>query len=107
MKLQGALLKKREIVGNMYVYTYVYPRTKQEVKVAKLIPVIKELVVEGDNNHIIVPVVPEKVVIKGSNNTVEVREEDELVIPSFMEKKTKKPSFAEFVELFIKNKKDK
>lgn len=93
MKLQGALLKKREIVGNMYVYTYVYPTTKQEVKIAKLMPVIKELVIEGDNNHVIVPVVPDKVVIKGSNNKVEVRDEDDLVIPSFMNKRPKRISF--------------
>lgn len=95
MKLQGALLKKREIVGNMYVYTYVYPTTKQEVKIAKLMPVIKELVIEGDNNHIIVPVVPDKVVIKGSNNKVEVRDEDDLVIPSFMNKRPKRISFSD------------
>lgn len=95
MKLGKALLKKREIVGNMYIYTYVYPYTKQEVKVAKLIPAIKELVVEGDNNHIVVPVVPEKVIIRGSNNTVEVRDEDELVIPSFMRKRPKRLGFAE------------
>lgn len=95
MKLQGALLKRREIVGNMYVYTYVYPVTKQEVKIAKLMPVIKELVVEGDNNHIIVPVVPDKVTIKGSNNKVEVRDEDDLVIPSFMNKRPKRIKFAD------------
>lgn len=95
MKLNGALLKKREVVGNMYVYTYVYPTTKQEVKIAKLIPAIKELVIEGDNNTVIVPVVPDKVTIKGSNNTVEVRDEDELVIPSFMNKRTKRISFGE------------
>lgn len=95
MKLQGALLKKREIVGNMYVYTYVYPTTKQEVKIAKLMPVIKELVIEGDNNHVIVPVVPDKVVIKGSNNKVEVRDEDELVIPSFMNKRPKRTKFSD------------
>ena len=93
MKLNGALLKKREVVGNMYVYTYVYPTTKQEVKIAKLIPAIKELVIEGDNNTVIVPVVPDKGTIKGSNNTVEVRDEDELVIPSFMNKRTKRISF--------------
>lgn len=95
MKLQGALLKKREIVGNMYVYTYVYPSTQQEVKIAKLMPVIKELVIEGDNNHIIVPVVPDKVTIKGSNNKVEVRDEDDLVIPSFMNKRPKRIKLAD------------
>lgn len=95
MKLQKALLKKREIVGNMYVYTYVYPSTKQEVKVAKLMPAIKELVIEGDNNHIIVPVVPDRVTIKGSNNKVEVRDEDDLVIPSFMNNRPKRISFNE------------
>lgn len=95
MKLNKALLKKREVVGNMYVYTYVYPMTKQEVKVAKLIPVIKELVIEGDNNKIIVPVVPDKVVIKGSNNVVEVKdEEDVLEIPSFMNRKPRKRAFS-------------
>lgn len=95
MKLNGALLKRREVVGNMYVYTYVYPTTKQEVKIAKLIPAIKELVIEGDNNTVIVPVVPDKVTIKGSNNTVEVRDEDELEIPSFMNKRAKRISFSE------------
>ena len=95
MKLNKALLKKREVVGNMYVYTYMYPMTKQEVKVAKLIPVIKELVIEGDNNKIIVPVVPDKVVIKGSNNVVEVKdEEDVLEIPSFMNRKARKRAFS-------------
>lgn len=95
MKLNKALLKKREVVGNMYVYTYVYPMTKQEVKVAKLIPVIKELVVEGDNNKIIVPVIPDKVVIKGSNNVVEVKdEEDVLEIPSFMNRRPRKRAFS-------------
>lgn len=95
MKLNKALLKKREVVGNMYVYTYVYPMTKQEVKVAKLIPVIKELVIEGDNNKIIVPVVPDKVVIKGSNNVVEVKdEEDVLEIPSFMNRRPRKRAFS-------------
>lgn len=95
MKLNKALLKKREVVGNMYVYTYVYPMTKQEVKVAKLIPVIKELVIEGDNNKIIVPVIPDKVVIKGSNNVVEVKdEEDVLEIPSFMNRRPRKRAFS-------------
>lgn len=95
MKLNKALLKKREVVGNMYVYTYVYPMTKQEVKVAKLIPVIKELVIEGDNNKIIVPVVPDKVVIKGFNNIVEVKdEEDVLEIPSFMNRRPRKRAFS-------------
>ena len=95
MKLNKALLKKREVVENMYVYTYVYPMTKQEVKVAKLIPVIKELVIEGDNNKIIVPVVPDKVVIKGSNNVVEVKdEEDVLEIPSFMNRRPRKRAFS-------------
>ena len=95
MKLNKALLKKREVVGNMYVYTYVYPMTKQEVKVAKLIPVIKELVIEGDNNKIIVPVVPDKVVIKGFNNVVEVKdEEDVLEIPSFMNRRPRKRAFS-------------
>lgn len=95
MKLNKALLKKREVVGNMYVYTYVYPMTKQEVKVAKLIPIIKELVIEGDNNKIIVPVVPDKVVIKGSNNVVEVKdEEDILEIPSFMNRRPRKRAFS-------------
>lgn len=95
MKLGKALLKKREIVGNMYIYTYIYPATKHEVKIAKLMPVIKELVVEGDNNHIVVPVVPEKVIIRGSNNKVEVKEEDELIIPSFMNKRPKRIKFAD------------
>ena len=94
MKLGKALLKKREIVGNMYIYTYIYPATKHEVKIAKLMPVIKELVVEGDNNHIVVPVVPEKVIIRGSNNKVEVND-DELVIPSFMNKRPKRISFSD------------
>lgn len=95
MKLNKALLKKREVVGNMYVYTYVYPMTKQEVKVAKLIPVIKELVIDGDNNKIIVPVIPDKVVIKGSNNVVEVKdEEDVLEIPSFMNRRPRKRAFS-------------
>ena len=95
MKLNKALLKKREVVGNMYVYTYVYPMTKQEVKVAKLIPVIKELVIEGYNNKIIVPVIPDKVVIKGSNNVVEVKdEEDVLEIPSFMNRRPRKRAFS-------------
>ena len=95
MKLNKALLKKREVVGNMYVYTYVYPMTKQEVKVAKLIPVIKELVIEGDNNKIIVPVIPDKVVIKGSNNVVKVKdEEDVLEIPSFMNRRPRKRAFS-------------
>ena len=96
MKLNNALLKKREVVGNMYVYTYVIPQTKEEIRIAKLIPAVKEVVIEGDNNNIVLPVIPEKITIKGSNNivTIEEDEEDDLVIPSFMNRKPRKRAFS-------------
>lgn len=89
MKLDGKLLKKREVVGNMYVYTYVTPGTNNEVRIAKLIPRVVEVVIEGDNNNIILPCVPDKITIKGSNNTVRIEEEDDLIIPSFMNRRNR------------------
>ena len=74
MKLNGAILKRREVVGNMYIYTYMYPYSTQEIKIAKLIPTIEDLVIEGDNNHIVLPVAPKKIMIKGSNNTIDIEE---------------------------------
>lgn len=95
MKLNNALLKKREVVGNMYVYTYVNVHTKEEIKIAKLISSVKEVVIEGDNNNIVLPVVPDKITIKGSNNTVTIEEEDDdLIIPSFMNRKPRKRAFS-------------
>lgn len=101
MKLDNMLLKSREVVKNMYVYTYVIPNTKQEVKIAKFIPAVKEVVIEGDNNNIILPIIPEKITINGVNNTVTIQEDenDDLIIPSFMNRKPRKRPFSKLLNI--------
>lgn len=99
MRLNNMLLKKREVVGNMYVYTYVNPFGR-ELKIAKLIPQIKEVVVDGNDNNIILPCVPDKITIKGSNNTIKV--EEELEIPGFMIKKQEQRARGFIKRLFNK-----
>lgn len=78
------VLKRRDVVDNMYVYTYVNVVTNQEVRLAKLIPTIKEVEIEGDDNDVVLPVIPEKIVIKGNNNKVRVEDEDLLKVPYFL-----------------------
>lgn len=78
------VLKRRDVVDNMYVYTYVNVVTNQEVRIAKLIPVIKEVEIEGDDNDVVLPVIPEKITIKGNNNKVRVEDENLLQVPYFL-----------------------
>lgn len=78
------VLKRRDVVENIYVYTYVNVVTKEEIRLAKLIPVVKEVVIEGDDNDVVLPVVPEKIVIKGNNNKVRVEDEDLYQVPYFL-----------------------
>jgi hypothetical protein len=90
MKLNRMELIGRELEGNMYVYSYKTDRGAI-VKVAKLIPVIKELVVKGNGNNIVLPVVPEKITIEGDNNSVTVEDKtDELIIPFYLSPEGKK-----------------
>lgn len=86
MKLDKMMLKKREVIGNMYLYTYV-SANGIECKIAALMPRVEEVVIEGDNNNIILPCVPDKITIKGSNNTVRI--EEEVVIPYFNKERQK------------------
>jgi hypothetical protein len=84
MKLNRMELIGRELEGNMYVYSYKTDKGAI-VKVAKLIPVMKELVVKGNGNNIVLPVVPEKITIEGDNNSVIVEDKtDDLEVPFFL-----------------------
>lgn len=78
------VLKRRDVVDHMYVYTYVNIVTNQEIRLAKLIPAIKEVVVEGDDNDVVLPMIPDKIVIKGNNNKVRIEDNDLLEVPYFL-----------------------
>lgn len=85
--MKSIVLKKREVMDNelFYLLTYVDVVTKEEIKITKKIPTTKKVVIEGNNNNIVLPVIPEEIVIKGDNNTVTV-EDNDLEIPYFLTK---------------------
>lgn len=89
--MKSIVLKKREVMDNelFYLLTYVDVVTKEEIKITKKIPTTKKVVIEGNNNNIVLPVIPEEIVIKGDNNTVTV-EDNDLEIPYFLTPEYKK-----------------
>lgn len=93
MKLakMNVVLREREVVGNMYIYTYINLKNQEEIKIGKMIPVTKEVVIEGDNNEVELPVIPEKIVIKGNDNKVKIVDNDDILeVPFFLTPEYKK-----------------